>query len=75
MENKEINWILQGVTLKDHIACYHAGNQADFARHMGVTPQQVTKWINDGWLVSKDTLYSPKRTIPEYITGGGSAEA
>ena len=43
-----------------------------------VNPQQVTKWVNDGWVVDNHTLYSPRRsvpelTVPENVNGGGSA--
>jgi DNA-binding transcriptional regulator YdaS (Cro superfamily) len=27
-------------------ACYIAGNQAELARRVGVTPQMVTKWLS-----------------------------
>lgn len=60
-------------TLPDYIAFYHNNNQSDFARHMGVNRQQVTKWINGGWVVINHQLFSPQRDVPEYITGGGSA--
>lgn len=73
MKNQEVKWGLPGTTLQGYINSYHAGNQADFARHMDVTPQQVTKWLNAGWLVINDQLFSPKRQIPEYVSGGGSA--
>ncbi|SMB46735.1 conserved hypothetical protein [Serratia proteamaculans] len=61
------------MTLTDYIASYFGGNKSAFARHMDVNPQQVTKWINDGWIVDNHMLYSPRRDVPENITGGGSA--
>lgn len=60
-------------TLSDYIDFYHNGNQSDFARHMGVNRQQVTKWLNGGWVVINHQLYSPQRDVPEFVTGGGSA--
>ncbi|EFK2453927.1 helix-turn-helix domain-containing protein [Escherichia coli] len=60
-------------TLSDYIAFYHNGNQAEFARHMGVNRQQVTKWIKGGWIVINHQLFSPQRGIPENISHGGSA--
>lgn len=57
-----------------YIATSFGGNKSAFARHMDVTPQQVTKWVNDGWIIVNHTLYSPRRTVPEKISGGGPAE-
>lgn len=56
---------MNALTLTDYIAIHHQGNQSDFARHMGVNRQQVTKWIKGGWLASDGMLYSPQREIPE----------
>lgn len=53
--------------LTDYIAAYFGGNKAAFARHMDVHPQQVTKWINDGWAIMDGRLYSPRRDIPELL--------
>ncbi|HCF7883749.1 TPA: hypothetical protein NIU34_000917 [Klebsiella oxytoca] len=61
------------MTIEDYISLYFQGNKSAFARHMGVNPQQVTKWVNDGWIAKNHTLYSPRRTVPENVTGGGSA--
>lgn len=49
--------------LIDYIAANFGGNQSAFARHAGVIPQQVTKWINAGWIVVDGKLYSPRREI------------
>lgn len=68
------------MNLTNYIAAYFGGNKSAFARQMGVNPQQVTKWIKDKWIVDNHTLYSPRRplkpedSVPENITGGGSAE-
>ncbi|MEQ9888855.1 hypothetical protein ABRP55_20240 [Pectobacterium zantedeschiae] len=40
------------------------GNQAAFARHMGVRPQKVQDWLNANWLVIDNQLCSPRREIP-----------
>ncbi|EPL2474555.1 TPA: hypothetical protein ACTYTC_001282 [Klebsiella pneumoniae] len=61
------------MTIDEYVACYFEGNKSAFARHMDVTPQQVTKWVNDSWIVVNHTLYSPRRTVPENVSGGGSA--
>lgn len=69
------------MTIEEYISHNFQGNKSAFARHMEVNPQQVTKWVNDGWIVENHTLYSPRRqlpelpelTVPENITGGGSA--
>ncbi|WP_447881031.1 hypothetical protein [Serratia fonticola] len=50
--------------LIEYIAANFGGNKSAFARHMGVIPQQVTKWVNEAWIVVDGKLYSPKRDIP-----------
>ncbi|APM54878.1 hypothetical protein WDT62_01225 [Klebsiella pneumoniae] len=66
------------MTIDEYVDYYFNGNKSAFARHMEVNPQQVTKWVNDGWVVDNHTLYSPRRsvpelTVPENVNGGGSA--
>lgn len=66
------------MTIEEYISLHFQGNKSAFARHMEVNPQQVTKWVNDGWIVENHTLYSPRRqlpelTVPENVAGGGSA--
>jgi len=51
--------------LNEYIAANFGGNQSEFARVMNVNRQQVTKWINDQWVVFDGVLYSPRRTIPK----------
>ncbi|SFN76597.1 hypothetical protein SAMN05216516_1207 [Izhakiella capsodis] len=51
--------------LSEYIAARYGGNQAGFARAMGVNRQQVTKWLNDGWIVSGNWIYSPRRELPK----------
>lgn len=48
--------------LADYISANFA-SKAEFARSQNVTPQQVTKWINNEWIVINNTLYLPKREI------------
>ncbi|HEJ9146321.1 TPA: hypothetical protein ACGCBI_002843 [Serratia marcescens] len=62
------------MSLLDYIKANFNGNQSEFARFMGVSRQKVNGWIADGWIVDNHTLYSPRRTVPENISGGGSAE-
>ncbi len=38
------------------------GNKAAFARQSGVLPQQVTKWINGGFIVTDEGYIVPERT-------------
>lgn len=66
------------MTIDEYVDYYFNGNKSAFARHMEVNPQQVTKWVNDGWVVDNHMLYSPRRsvpelTVPENVNGGGSA--
>jgi len=49
------------VTISRHIKLRFKGNQAGFARSQGVLPQQVTKWINAGWVIGGGYIFSPKR--------------
>lgn len=53
------------MALTEYIRLRFGGNKAAFARHMGVNPQQVTKWINDEWIVVANKLYAPRREVPE----------
>lgn len=51
------------MSITDYIAANFGGNKSAFARWIGVNPQQVTKWVNDGWIVVGDMLYSPRRHV------------
>ncbi|GLW38490.1 5-methyltetrahydropteroyltriglutamate--homocysteine methyltransferase [Pectobacterium odoriferum] len=53
------------MTLLAYIETFFAGNQAEFARSIGVKPPQITQWINKGFIVVDGTLYSPRRKISE----------
>lgn len=41
----------------------YAGNQAEFARDMGVQRQMVTQWIKAGFIVYDGQLYSPRKFV------------
>lgn len=47
--------------LTDYIQKHYSGNQAAFARDMGVKPQHVTKWLQAGFIVYEGRLYSPRK--------------
>lgn len=49
--------------LNKYIETNFGGNKSAFARHVGVIPQQVTKWINDKWIIVDGVLYSPRREV------------
>lgn len=51
------------MNLIDYIEKNHKGNQATFALTEKVKPQQVTQWINKGFIVIEGKLYSPRRTL------------
>ena len=57
------------MSLTEYINIYFSGNKSAFARHMDVNPQQITKWVNDGWIIVNHTLYTPRRTVPENVSG------
>lgn len=50
-------------SLADYIAENFDGNQRAFAAAQGVKPQQVTQWINKGFVVAGDVLYSARREL------------
>ena len=52
------------MNLQAYIKKYYRGIQADFARASGVQPQQVTQWIDKGFIVVRGKLYSPRRDLP-----------
>lgn len=52
------------MTLTDYIATHYSGSQAEFARAAKVKPPQVTQWIDKGFIVVDNTLYSPRRELP-----------
>ena len=56
--------------LREFIDKNFQGSQTAFARVQGVNPQQVTRWLKEGYIVSDNTLYSPRRelTIMSKIT-------
>ena len=54
--------------LVDYIDRHHGGNNAAFARSQNVMPQQITRWINQGFIVIGNTLYSPRRDIKQTLT-------
>ncbi|MBD1225995.1 hypothetical protein [Xenorhabdus griffiniae] len=51
-------------SLEDYIKVYYQGVKAEFARKQGVSPQQVSQWIKQGFIVTKDhKLYSWRRDL------------
>ena len=50
------------VTVERHIKLKYGNNKARFAREMNVFPQQVTKWINKGFIIDQyENIYSKRR--------------
>ena len=49
--------------LREFIDKNFQGSQTTFARVQGVNPQQVTRWLKEGYIVSENTLYSPRREL------------
>ncbi|MCT6516533.1 helix-turn-helix domain-containing protein [Proteus vulgaris] len=52
------------MTLQEYIKLNYNGNNAEFARACEVKPQQITQWINKGFIVIDHQLYSPRRELP-----------
>lgn len=51
------------MTLHDYIEKHYSGNQTAFATAQGVKKQQVTQWLAKGFIVTNNTLYSPRRAL------------
>jgi len=51
------------MNLTDYVRAYYGGNKAAFAGANGVKPQQVTIWVNRGFIVVDGVLYSPRRKL------------
>jgi DNA-binding transcriptional regulator YdaS (Cro superfamily) len=49
--------------LQAYINQRYQGNQAAFARAQGVKPQQISQWINKGFIVIDGSLYSHRRKL------------
>lgn len=49
--------------LNDYITRHYGGNQSQFAACQGVKPQQITQWINKGFVVVDGVLCSPRRVL------------
>jgi len=47
----------------DYINQEFGGSQRAFALAQGVQPAQVTQWLNKGFIVVDDNLYSPRREL------------
>lgn len=41
----------------------YAGRQVDFARAVGVNPQQVTKWVNGEFVITDDGYIIQPRIV------------
>ena len=56
-------------TVIEHINEKHGGNQRRFAAYLSakygikVWPQQITEWINKGFVVIDDELYSRRQGL------------
>jgi len=53
--------------LLEYIKQNFEGSQRAFAVSQGVLPQQVTQWVNKGFIVVNDELYSPRRKLKRAI--------
>lgn len=52
-------------TLEQYINKNYAGNKSKFGRSLPepVSPQQITQWINAGFVVVDHVLYSKRRNL------------
>lgn len=51
-------------TLEDFIA-EHFESKAEFARQLGVFPQQISTWQRAGYMVHNGVMYKPMRQLAE----------
>ena len=49
--------------IEEYINKNFGGCKAAFARHLGKMPQQVTRWVNEGWIVVDGVVYSKRWKI------------
>jgi len=57
----------EGMALGQYIYKYFGDSQRAFAVEQGVAPAQVTQWLNKGFIVVDDELYSPRRKLKRAI--------
>ncbi|CDM91152.1 5-methyltetrahydropteroyltriglutamate--homocysteine methyltransferase [Xenorhabdus bovienii] len=50
-------------SLSDYIEIYYKGVKAEFARRQGVSPQLVSQWIKNDFIVIDHNLYSWRRNL------------
>lgn len=53
----------EAITLIEYIKRNFNDSQVDFAVAQDVAKQQVTQWINKGFIVVDDVLYSSRREL------------
>lgn len=58
LDNREVAY-----PLEDYIKVFYGGNKSAFARQQGTTRQQVNDWLGKGFIVMKETLFSPRRVL------------
>lgn len=51
--------------IEEYIKENFGGCKSDFARHLGKHKQQVTRWVNEGWIVIDGVVYSKRWKIEE----------
>jgi len=51
------------VKLKQYIKLNHKGKQVNLANHLGVSKQDVNRWVMRGDVVEDDVLYSKRREL------------
>lgn len=55
------------MTLIKYINEFYNGSQKQFAADQGVKPQQVTQWLDKGFIVIDHVLYSPRRELAKKL--------
>ena len=51
------------MTLEKYIENHFDGNKSEFAKAQNVHRQQVTRWVNEGFIVVSGQLFSPRRQL------------
>ena len=53
------------MTIVEYIEKNFDGSRKKFADALGVHKQQVTRWINEGFIVVDGQLFSPRRQLDD----------
>lgn len=53
----------EAISLLEYIDKHFNGSKREFAEAQGIKPQQVTRWLNNEFIVVGNILYSERREL------------